>query len=97
MLDPKLSTEDRQQIPEKQEYKFIGSMRKRKGLTLFAWDPDKGQAYPVELKSDSFLNVNGKLVTKHKAQINPEHTMVWSLNKQNAIKKFIRFINQQNL
>lgn len=89
-ITPEIRTESKQEKKQKQEFKFIGSMRKRRGHKLFGLCPDKG-AYEVEIKDKKTFDMSKK--NEHgqfKAVINPNHSMVFALNIKNAKRKFSR-------
>jgi len=59
----------------KQELRYIGtSKKKRKGLTLYAYDQENNVVYPVKI-------YKGKVI------LDKDHNITWALNLKNAIRK----------
>jgi len=56
------------------DVKFVGTMRKKPGLSLFAYDRDVDVVYQVK-----FYN--------NKAFLQKGHPVVWAINLKNAIRK----------
>jgi|TARA_Y100000310_G_C20704425_1_gene834090 hypothetical protein len=83
-----IKVEHRIEAEKKQEFKLIGSQRKRRGQKLFALDRDNLKVYEVEIQRKEVAELNKKLKTTHKAVINPKHPMLWAINRKNAIRKF---------
>lgn len=89
-LDPhkNIKIEHKIEIKKKQEFKIIGSQRKRRGQKLFALNKEKLQVYEVEIQRKEAVDITSKRQTSHKAVINPNHPMLWAINRKNAIRKF---------
>ena len=84
-LKPKIRSEVKQE--KEQHQKKLLSTKYRKGLKLFALDPDKG-VYQVPIEENKTFNLFDKRKTaKRKATINPKHPIVWALNFRNAERK----------
>ena len=85
----KLKIEHEQKREVKQEYKFIGNTRKKRGQFLFALDLDKNLVYKVEVQSKkAFDTAKKQEIGIYKATINPNHPILYALNLLNAIRKF---------
>ena len=68
----------------KREFKFIGSSKRPSpGMRLYAMD-ENGIVYLVPI----FKNESGS-----NGFVNPDHRLVWALNKKNATRKFSTLIN----
>lgn len=73
---------------KQQEFKFIGSVRRKKGQTLFAVDPQTREVYKVPMERRVALDLsNKKEVAKTKAVVDPAHPLIWALNIKNAKRK----------
>lgn len=97
LLVPEPKTKEERKINQKQEFKFLGSGRYRKGLSLFAYDPVKDEIYKVEFAKKETINfdrVLRKSNAKYKAIINPEHYHFWALNAKNAERKALKIKEQ---
>jgi len=85
----KLKIEHKQVLQQKQEYKFIGSVARKKGQFLFALDLEENRVYKIETTVKKAFDVTKKQEIGHyQAQINPNHPFIYALNKENAVKKF---------
>lgn len=83
-----LKIEHKIEAKKKQEFKLIGSQRKRRGQKLFALDKEKLEVYEVEIQRKEAVDLTSKRRTSHKAVVNPKHPMLWAINRKNAIRKF---------
>ena len=73
----------------KQEYKFIGTLKKRKGMFLFALNTDNLTVFKVELHERKVFDVQNKNEKSfYKAYINPKYPLVYAINIKNAKRKF---------
>ena len=85
---------EERQINKKQEFKFLGSGRYKRGLTFFAYDYANDKIYKPELiKKTLVVFKSEKASAKYKVVLNPEHYMFWALNMKNAIKKVAKYKN----
>lgn len=79
---------------KKQEYKFLGSQKRpHKGMKLYALDLKEEHIYEVKMtKTDVQINIKqpNQPQQKYRAEINPEHVMVWAVNMRTATKKFLK-------
>lgn len=87
MIEPKHHIEHHQSIEEQKEFKKVGIMKLKKGLTLFELDRLTGKVCPVNLDSHIQVKTNGKTQKRHKFVPNPKNIYVQALNKKNAIRK----------
>ena len=84
-----IKIESKQEIKQQQEFKHIGAGRKRKGLTMFAFNYDEQKIYAVKLEKKTVFDVTKRReVAMYKAVINPNHPHLYAMNMQNAIRKF---------
>lgn len=83
-------------IAKKKLDKFLGIGRKPfKNATLFGIDMETYEIYEVKMNTEKVVKietVNGqqKDVVHSKVYINDKHRFEWALNKQNALKKFLK-------
>lgn len=81
---------------EKVEYKQLGATRRRKGLNLYALDNETGKIYVIEVEDKKEVDLTAaftedqgvKRTGKFKAHVNPDHKLMWALNKKNALRKY---------
>lgn len=102
----KLTTEEIQRLqtdheivaPVKQEYKKIGSMILKRGMTLFAFDLKTGILEPVKIeRKEAMIDINGNIVKNARAEYNPSAIYIQALNMKNAQKKLMKFFkNNEN-
>jgi hypothetical protein len=80
--------EIREEKQEKKEIKFLGSLRKIKGLTLFSCDSE-GNVDSVDYKKSIYAL--DRKVTVHQVDYKPGYVYVQALNKKTAVKKFKKY------
>lgn len=77
--------------------KQAGSTRSRlkEGLNLYALDNETGEIYEVQVQKregERKTKKNGKgnfiIEGSHRADVNPNHKLIWALNLKNAYRKF---------
>ena len=73
---------------KKAEYKFIGTSIKRKGQTLWGLDAKTLEVYPIKIVKKDLINWKGNQFGKYKAFLKASDPMLWSLNRENAVRKF---------
>lgn len=84
----KLRTKDEIVAPVKREYKKVGSMILKRGMTLFAFDFETGVLEPVKIdRRKSIVDFYGRSVKNARAEYNPKALYVQALNRKNAEKK----------
>lgn len=75
----------------KTEYKYVGTIRRKRGYTLFSFDPETRKIEPVELQKDVAIGIDGKLLASNKVTtFNPKLIYFFALNMRNARKKVIK-------
>lgn len=93
-----LKIETKAEIIKQHEFKYIGSSRHRKGLTMYAFDIENRQIYVVEITKKVIFDITKKKEIAHlKAVLRPKHLHIYALNLKNAIRKFTRMLKQRNL
>lgn len=84
--------------PSKQEYKKIGSITLKRGMTLFEFDFKTLVIKPVDIdRKESMVDIYGKPVKKSRATYNPDAIYIQALNMKNAEKKVMKFLRKYNL
>ncbi len=81
----------------KQEYRMLGSSRKpHKNSILYALNHNTGEIYPVKISTKAAINMQGsqRVTYKSRAEVNPNHDMLWALNEKNAERKFKKYKNE---
>lgn len=82
-------------IQQKQEYKLVGSIRRRPGLTLFEFDFETMNIYIKKIQCEVSIGLDGKEVRKQKAVHNPNGILIWALNLKNAEKKVLKIFKEK--
>lgn len=84
-----IKIQQEQVVEKQQEYKFIGSGKKKRGQSLFALNPENLEVYLVPIVKREAYDITAKKESASlKATINPEHFFVHAINIKNAIRKF---------
>lgn len=87
-IDVKPKVVDQVKKEKEQEQKKLLTTRYRKGLKLFALNPDSFEVYEVQIEKSETFVVGQKSKSKRNANINPAHSHIWAMNKNNAQRKF---------
>lgn len=75
----------------KTEYKYVGSIRRKRGQTLFSFDQETRKLEQVELQRNIQIEINGKPLKSYKVTtFNPKLIYFFALNIKNAKKKIIK-------
>lgn len=73
------------------EYKYVGTIRRKRGHTLFSFDPETKKIESVELQRNVAVGIDGKPLTSNKVTtFNPKRIYFFALNERNARKKVIK-------
>lgn len=84
--------------PVKQEYKKIGSIILKTGMTLYEFDFKTLELKPVEIdRKETMIDINGNPVKNAKAKYNPNALYIQALNMKNAEKKVMKFMIKYKL
>ena len=79
------------------EYKRLGSIKIKRGHSLFAFNMTKVHLRKVDLKREAILDINGNVITRSKVFQEPDTIFMPALNAKNALKKILKsFIKTQN-
>ena len=79
-------------VEREKHFRFIGTLAKKPGLTLFEITPETGEIQPAPIQKADSITADGqkmrdKLVTK------PGCAYVWALNVENAARKWQKMKN----
>lgn len=87
-----LTQEERREVVE---YMKKGSLRKRRGLRLYSWDPSNGEILEVEMDQEVRLQPNGK-TNKRWVVKNHSNRLIYfqKLNMRNAKEYVIKIIKK---
>lgn len=84
--------------PVRHEYKKIGSINLKRGMTLFEFDSKTLKLKPVEIdRKETMVDINGKVVKNARATYNPNALYIQALNIKNAKRKVMKFLMKHNL
>lgn len=73
---------------KKTEYRLVASMRRRKGQTLFAFNPESGELRKVDIQQEKIVGIDGRPVIRSRVtDYNPKEVYFFALNFPNAIRK----------
>lgn len=76
---------------KKTEYRLVASMRRRKGQTLFAFNPESGELRKVDIQQEKIVGIDGRPVIRSRVtDYNPKRIYFFALNEKNARKKVIK-------
>ncbi len=75
----------------KTEYKYVGTIRRKRGQTLFSFDPETKKIESVELQRNVAVGIDGKPLASNKVTtFNPKLIYFFALNMRNARKKVMK-------
>lgn len=94
----KLNTDYEIVAPVKQEYKKVGSIILKPGMTLYAFDFETKILEPVKIdRKETMVGFDGKPVKNARAIYNPNAIYIQALNMKNAERKVMKFLIKNNL
>jgi len=82
--------------PVKQEYRFIGPVRKIPGCKLWMYDPADHSIKEVPVRATVAVGLDGLPHTQFKAMHNPDALYMQAINKKNAARKFVNYLTKIN-
>lgn len=91
-LKPKV--EAHEEVNQKQEFKFIGSVNLQKGMTLFEFNPETLLLQEVKIEKKVSIGLKGQEVRTNKANYNPKCIYLQALNLKNAKRKVLKHIER---
>lgn len=83
-----------QKVQSQREYKRVGQVRLKKGLSLFYYDVVTGEVGKVEITKKVSVGMNKKAIHQKQAQHNENHIYTQALNMKNAVKKFKKIVDK---
>ena len=93
-LPIKSQTEIHGEAKQKQEFKFLGTIRLKPGLKLYSLNTKTIELKEVEVKKTKDVNFNGEEVKNDHALYNPDCIYFQALNQTNAERKASKVIMQ---
>ena len=85
----KINIEHKQQKEDQQEYKVIGSSKKKVGQFLFGLDINKNEVYQIRLEVKKEFDITKhKEIGHYQVTVNPSHPLLYASNLRNAKRKF---------
>lgn len=94
----KLKTDYEIVAPVKQEYKKVGSINLRRGMTLYEFDFKTLVLKPVQIdRKETMVDITGNPVKNARATYNPNAFYIQALNMKNAEKKVMKFMIKYKL
>ena len=79
-----------QVVKKKNEFHLIGSQRKIKGHTLFAFNTVTKEIKVAPMERKMFLGFNGNVTYKNEITVEKDCIYLQALNEKNARKRLIR-------
>ena len=84
--------------PVRQEYKKVGSIVLKPGMTLYAFNFETKELKPVEIdRKETMIGFDGKPVKNARAIYDPKALYIQALNMKNAEKKVMKFLIKHKL
>jgi hypothetical protein len=82
-------------VDQQKEYKFIGSLRKMRGMKQYVFNLKTFTLKELEIKKETKVGFDKKAISSDKAIINPnEEIIIQAMNVKNANKKAIKILNK---
>lgn len=84
--------------PAKLEYKKIGTIILKPGMTLFSFSFETGILQPVKIdRKETMIGFDGNPVRNARAEYDPKSIYIQALNMKNAERKVIKLLKENNL
>lgn len=84
--------------PVKQEYKKVGRIILKPGMTLYAFNFDTRIIEPVKIdRKETMVGFDGKPVKNARAEYDPKALYIQALNMKNAERKVMKFLIKNRL
>ena len=94
----KLKTDYEIVAPVKQEYKKVGTIILKRGMTLYSFNFETCMVEPVKIeRKETMISFDGKPVKNARAIYDPKALYIQALNMKNAKRKVIKFLIKHNL
>jgi hypothetical protein len=94
--DNPLDRREQQEVTAKRqdEYRFIGSIRHRPGLTLFEIDKTSLECRPAAISAELCMDTrSGGTGVKRRSNVKQGCFYIEALNRKNALRKYLKLIN----
>ena len=90
-------TQDTQLIAEAQnEYTLKMSIRKEKGLILFAVHPYQKKVERVQIRSNASITLDKKVTSTNRAEYKDGYIYVYAVNEKNALRKVNKMYHNEH-
>ena len=90
VLFPKDKVQQHEERNQKQEYKYLGSLRIPRGLKLWVYNPEKNEIHEAKKTGKKTIDLQGRIKTSQRVQYDPKNFYVIALNKKSALKKIAK-------
>lgn len=81
-----------QTVEREKHFRFIGTLPKKPGLTLFEIIPETGEIQPAPVQKADSITADGKKM-RDKLVTKPGRAYIWALNAENAARKWQKMKN----
>lgn len=88
--DTSIREEQRQEAEQKQEFRFVGNMRRVPGHTLFEFNTVTHELRQADIDHNVSVGLNGDVIHKTRASAKKDCIYFQALNRENAYKKLIK-------
>ncbi len=94
----KLKTDHEIVAPAKLEYKKVGSIILKPGMTLYAFSFETGILKPVKInRKETMIGFDGNPIKNARAEYDPNALYIQALNMKNAERKVMKFLIKHKL
>lgn len=97
LQDVSPAVENTRAAEEKQEFRFVGNMRRVPGQTLFEFNTFTHELRQADIKHDVSVGLNGDVIHKTRATAKKDCIYFQALNRKNACKKLIKMYHLREL
>lgn len=91
LIEPQIR--DQRTIEDHQEYKYVGSLKIKRGTHLYYYDPDTEECDIVKTTDTASIDLYGEASLKRRAQWSDKYYYTVAINRKNALRKILKFIN----
>ena len=92
-IQRKAGIEISQEQNQKQEYRYVGSIRLKTGCSMFSFDPITNKMTKIVTKGNATIDFSGNISIEKKAQYNPNNLYFQAINEKNAWRKLSKYKN----
>ncbi|OGM08853.1 hypothetical protein A2Z67_02490 [Candidatus Woesebacteria bacterium RBG_13_36_22] len=93
LLEPPIK--DQRVIEDQQEYRYVGSLKMKKGTSLYYYDPDIEECDVVKTMDTATIGFDGEAFLRKRAQWSDKYYYTVAINKKNALRKILKFIKSR--